>query len=96
MVAFVRQTLMRALPLYGAVAGGVITAVTVLLLSTDALETLVWTTGVAALVPAAAPPLGSTARVLLALGGVLVAAVLWSSLFLLFRTWRTACQAPAA
>ncbi|MES3152173.1 hypothetical protein [Sphingomonas faeni] len=85
MVAFVRQTLMRALPLYGAVAGGLITAVTVLLLSTDALETLVWTTGVAALVPAAAPPLGSTARVLLALGGgVLVAAVLWSSLFLLF------------
>jgi hypothetical protein len=85
MVAYVRRKLMRALPLYGAVAGGVIVAIGVLLISTAALETLVWTTGIAALVPAAAPPLGMTARVLLALGaGLLVAALLWSSLFLLF------------
>lgn len=85
MVALVRQTLMRAVPLYGAVAGGVIAAISFLLMPTDTMETLVWTTGVAALVPVAAPPLGTTARVLLALGsGVLVAALLWSSLFLLF------------
>jgi hypothetical protein len=85
MVAYVRQKLMRALPLYGAVAGGVIAAIGVLLISTGTLETLVWTTGIAALVPVAAPPLGMTARVLLALGaGLLAAALLWSSLFLLF------------
>lgn len=85
MIALGRQPLIRALPLYGAVAGGLLAAVGVLAVSTASLETLVWTTGVAALVPAAAPPLGTTARVLLALGsGVLVGALLWSSLFLLF------------
>lgn len=89
MVAFVqgfsRHQMLRSLPLYGAVAGGLIAAVVMLSISTEALETLVWSTGVAALVPMAAPPLGMTARVLLALGGgVLVGALLWSSLFLLF------------
>lgn len=85
MVALVRQTLIRAMPLYGAVAGALIAVVVVLLISTATLEALVWTTGVAALVPMAAPPLGMTARMLLALGsGVLVGAVLWSTLFLLF------------
>jgi hypothetical protein len=89
MVAFVhrssRQQMLRSLPLYGAVAGGLIAAVVVLVISTAALEALVWTTGVAALIPMAAPPLGMTARILLALGsGVLVGAVLWSSLYLLF------------
>ena len=81
----IRQTLIRALPVYGAVAGGVVMAAVVALLSTGTLESLVWTTGVAALVPAASPPLGLTARMLLALGsGLLVGALLWSSLFLLF------------
>ncbi len=85
MVAHIRQNLIRALPLYGAVAGGVVIAAIVAMLSTETLENLVWTTGVAALVPAALPPLGLTARVLLALGsGLLVGALLWSSLFLLF------------
>ncbi len=85
MIANVRQGLIRKLPLYGAVAGGLIAVVVFLLMPTDTMETLVWTTGVAALVPVASPPLGMTARVLLALGsGVLVAALLWSSLFLLF------------
>lgn len=85
MITLGRQPLIRALPLYGAVAGGLLAAVGVLALSTETLETLVWTTGVAALVPVAAPPLGMTARVLLAVGsGGLVAALLWSSLFLLF------------
>lgn len=85
MIALGRYPLIRSLPLYGAVAGGLITAIGVVAISTDTLESLVWTTGVAALVPAAAPPLGMTARALLALGsGLLVAALLWSSLFLLF------------
>ncbi len=85
MIALGRQPLIRALPLYGAVAGGLLAAIGVLVISSDTLETLVWTTGVAALVPAAAPPLGMVARVLLALGsGLLVGALLWSSLFLLF------------
>ena len=85
MIALGRQPLIRALPLYGAVAGGLLAAVGVMAISTETLETLVWTTGVAALVPAAAPPLGMTARILLALGsGMLIAALLWSSLFLLF------------
>ena len=84
MVAFFRQSLLRALPVWGAAVGGVIVAAIFLLLSTEALEGLVWTTGVAAVVPAAAPPLGTTARFLLALGGgLLTAALLWSSLFLL-------------
>ena len=85
MIALGRYPLIRSLPLYGAVAGGLLAAVGVVAISTDTLESLVWTTGVAALVPAAAPPLGMTARALLALGsGLLVAALLWSSLFLLF------------
>ena len=85
MTALGRYPLIRSLPLYGAVAGGLLAAVGVVAISTETLESLVWTTGVAALVPAAAPPLGMTARALLALGsGLLVAALLWSSLFLLF------------
>ncbi len=85
MVAHIRQNLLRALPLYGAVTGGVLMAVIVAVLPAETLGNMVWTTGIAALVPAASPPLGMTARVLLALGsGVLVGALLWSSLFLLF------------
>jgi hypothetical protein len=68
----------------GLLAGGVVSA-GIALLPTDTLEHLVWTSGVAALVPAAQPPLGPTARALLAAGGGLVtAAVVWSALFLLF------------
>ncbi len=90
MVAFASQVLKghnlnRSVPLYGAIVGGVVMAASVVLMPADTLETLVWNTGVAALVPMAAPPLGITARLLIALGGgVLVAALLWSSLFLLF------------
>ena len=84
MTAFVRQSLVRSLPVYGAGVGAAIVAAGVLLVQSATLESLVWTTGVAALIPAAAPPLGMTARVLLALGGgALIAALLWSSLFLL-------------
>ncbi len=75
----------RLVPIVGAIAGGVIAAVGVMLSSGDALEALVSDTGIAALIPMAAPPLGATARAILALGaGVLVAAILWSSLYLLF------------
>ncbi|RZM02603.1 MAG: hypothetical protein EOP68_20995, partial [Sphingomonas sp.] len=73
------------MPIVGAIAGGVIAAAGVMLSSGDALEALVSDTGIAALIPMAAPPLGTTARAILALGaGALVAAILWSSLYLLF------------
>ena len=69
----------------GAAAVGVIAAAACLLISTDTLETMVWNSGIAALIPAAAPPLGGTARAVLALGvGIVSAAVTWSALFLLF------------
>ncbi|KQN01734.1 hypothetical protein ASE82_15020 [Sphingomonas sp. Leaf230] len=80
-----RGNLNRLVPIVGAIAGGVIAAVGVMLSSGDALEALVSDTGIAALIPMAAPPLGATARAILALGaGALVAAILWSSLYLLF------------
>ena len=80
-----RPSLNRALPVVGAVAGGVIAVAGVMLLSGDALEALVSETGIAALIPMAAPPLGATARAAIALGaGAMVAAILWSSLYLLF------------
>lgn len=79
-----RPSLNRALPIIGAVAGGLVAAAGVMLSSGDALETLVSDTGIATLIPMAAPPLGATARVAIALGaGALVAAILWSSLYLL-------------
>ncbi len=80
-----RGNLNRAVPIVGAIAGGVIAAAGVMLSSGDALEALVSDTGIAALIPMAAPPLGTTARAILALGaGALIAAILWSSLYLLF------------
>lgn len=85
MVAFSRQSLIRNIPAIGGVLAGVVVAAFFLLISTDALESLVVNSGVASLVPAAAPPLGSTARVMLAFAfGALAASVLWSALFLLF------------
>lgn len=77
--------LMRHLPTAGGVGVGLAVAATIALLSIDTLEHLVWTSGIASLVSAAVPPLGRTARVLLAVGGGLVAgAVMWSALFLVF------------
>ncbi|MDD1451328.1 hypothetical protein NHF48_010705 [Sphingomonas sp. H160509] len=74
-----RVNLNRLVPIVGAIAGGVIAAAGVMLSSGDALEALVSDTGIAALIPMAAPPLGATARAILALGaGALVAAILWS------------------
>jgi len=80
-----RSNMGRVVPIVGAIAGGVIAAAGVMLSSGDALEALVSDTGIAALIPMAAPPLGATALAILALGaGALVAAILWSSLYLLF------------
>ena len=85
MVAFTHSSLKRLLPPVGALIAGVIAALIAVLMPTTTLEDLVWNSGIAAILPVAAPPLGVTARALLALGGgVLVGAVTWSALFLLF------------
>ena len=71
-------------PIGGGVVG-VLVAAACVLVPTDTLEIMVWNSGIAALVPAAAPPLGITARVVLALVcGIVAAAVTWSALYLLF------------
>ncbi|TXC69978.1 hypothetical protein FSB78_02680 [Sphingomonas ginsenosidivorax] len=76
---------MRSLPVYGGLGVGVIAAIAFVAMPADTLESLVWNSGVAAVLPVAAPPLGVTARALLALGsGVLFAAVTWAALYLLF------------
>lgn len=85
MTAFNRQIPMRSLPLYGGITAGVLAAIIFVAMPAGMLESLVWNSGVAALLPVAAPPLGVTARALLALGsGVLFAAVAWAALYLLF------------
>jgi hypothetical protein len=76
---------MRSLPIYGGIGAGVFAAILFIAMPADTLESLVWNSGVAALLPVAAPPLGVTARALLALGsGVLFAAVAWAALYLVF------------
>ena len=61
------------------------------------LERLVWTSGLATLLPAAQPPLGGTARACLALGiGAVAGAVTWSALFLLFGPGGLLAPRPAA
>lgn len=85
MVALPANNVIRHLPIAGAVGAGVVAAGAFLLMPADMLEALVWHSGVAALVPVAQPPLGTTARAILALSsGVLSAAVVWSALYLLF------------
>lgn len=73
------------LPVIGGIVAGVAAAAILALLPTATLEQLVWSSGVGALVPAAQPPLGVTARALLAMAaGLGLGAVAWSALFLLF------------
>lgn len=98
MVALSRPDLISKLPVRGAVLAAAIAGVGVVALPAASLEAVVQSTGIAALLPVAAPPLGVTARGLLALGvGMLVAAVAWSALFLLFGEGGVfAATAPAA
>ncbi len=85
MSAFTSQSLMRSLPLYGGLAVGVLAAICFVAVPAELLESLVSNSGISALLPVAAPPLGATARALLALGsGLLFAAVAWAALYLLF------------
>ena len=78
-------------------AAGIDTAAIFLLIPAMALEDLVWRSGIAALVPAAQPPLGATARAALALsGGLLAGAVAWAGLFLLFGPGGFLVRKPAA
>ncbi|WP_374944676.1 hypothetical protein [Sphingomonas sp.] len=82
------MTAFRANPLLapiGALVAGVAVAGVCALVPATMLEDWVWRSGVPALVGAAAPPLGTTARAVLALtGGALTASVVWSLLYLLF------------
>ena len=74
------------LPLAPLVAGiaGVATAAACLVLPASMMESLVMDSGIPSVIPAAAPPLGMTARFVLAGGiGGLVAVFSWLSLFLL-------------
>ena len=80
-----RAAMMRWIaPVGGAVAALAIAALFVALPAT-VLEDWVWRSGLPSLIGAAEPPLGTTARTVLALaGGALAGAVTWSALFLLF------------
>ncbi|WP_426260229.1 hypothetical protein [Sphingomonas sp. DC1100-1] len=80
-----RAAMMRWIaPVGGAVAALAIAALFVALPAT-VLEDWVWRSGLPSLIGAAEPPLGTTARAVLALaGGALAGAVTWSALFLLF------------
>lgn len=85
MVAFPRVSPVSPLvpPVGGAVAGLGVVALFALL-PAAVLEDCVWASGVPALVSAAAPPLGTTARAVLALiGGAMAGSVSWSLLYLL-------------
>lgn len=73
-------------PLAAAVIG-VLTATVFALMPTGNLESIVLDSGIAAMVPAAAPPLGLTARaVLICAGGGGIALIAWLGLFLLVGT----------
>ena len=84
MAASHRKTWIRHLPVGAAIGVAIIAGIVFALLPTAQLENLVWRTGVAALVPAAQPPLGVTARAVLAIATAAIgSAVTWSALFLL-------------
>ena len=85
MVAFARLSPVSSLvPPVGAAIAGVGVAALFALLPAAVLEDWVWASGVPALISAAAPPLGTTARAVLALAGAAMAgSVVWSLLYLL-------------
>lgn len=75
----------RHLPSIGGGLAGVAVALAAIALPTAWLENGVEGSGIAALLPVAAPPLGLTARAVLALGGgAVVAAVAWAALYLMW------------
>jgi hypothetical protein len=83
-------------PIGGALAG-VAAAALFLLMPQAMLENWVWQSGLPALLAVASPPLGDTARTVLALGGgALAAAVVWSALFLLFGAGGLLAARPAS
>ncbi len=85
MVAFPRLPVLnaRTAPIAGAAAGVAVAALFVAV-PAGVLEDWVWASGVPALVAAAAPPLGTTARAVLALaGGAMTGSVVWALLYLL-------------
>ncbi|MDF0487443.1 hypothetical protein PX554_04820 [Sphingomonas sp. H39-1-10] len=87
MVASPRQRLILPIAPLGAGVTGAFIALLFLLMPTDALESLVVDSGVATLLDAARPPLGLTARAVLALSGGGAGALLaWIALFVAFGT----------
>lgn len=80
-----RPSLTRWIAPAGALVAGAAAAGVAASLPRLRLEEWVWRTGLPNLVPAARPPLGDTARVLVAIGGgALAALIVWSALYLLF------------
>ena len=76
---------LSALPVLGGAASAFVAAAAVVLLPADALASMIEGGGLPALFEAARPPLGGTARALLALGAATASgAVAWAALFLLF------------
>jgi hypothetical protein len=81
----IRARLMKSLPLTGAAVAGGLVALGFVVMPTAWLEALAIDSGIAAVLPVAEPPLGATARAVLALGGgAVVAGVAWAALYLLF------------
>lgn len=96
MVQAARPHLIRLAPLVGGVTAGLIVALVAALLPSAYLEALIDGSGIAAIMPVAAPPLGVTARAVLALGGgVALAAVTGTVLYLLAGTGKPSPQSAA-
>ncbi|WP_237237751.1 hypothetical protein [Sphingomonas melonis] len=105
MPAFPGQPMTQTMPSRAAMmrwiapVGGAVAALAVVLLfvglPATVLEDWVWRSGLPSLIGAAEPPLGTTARAVLALaGGALAGAVIWSALFLLFGPGGLLAPAP--
>lgn len=97
MVASSRQRLILPLAPTGAGVAGVLIALVFAVMPTSTLESLVVDSGIAALVNAAQPPLGLTARAVLALvGGGVVSVLAWVALFVAVGTRLIILQNPRA
>lgn len=85
MAALARPNLMHNIPAWGAAASAAGVGMAFVALPVGWIEGAVQASGVAALLPVAEPPLGATARALLALaGGALAATIVWAALYILF------------